>query len=96
MSHHSKFQMFTVKTGWMKSALKCLKLQWFGFQAKVSIVNRFLSGYIDLIKFEQNPWESAGNFHEIWIISHGMTLKCYKRLEIKGILKANNNGWFKF
>ena len=56
-------QMFTVKTGCMRSVSKWL----IGVRAKVSIVNRFsfLNGYTDLIKFPQNPWESAGNFHEI-------------------------------
>ena len=87
-------QMVTVKTGWMRSVSKCF----IGVQAKVSIVNRFsfLNGYTHLKKFQQNPWESAGNFHEISIISHGMTLKCYKKFEIKDILKTKHNGLLKF
>ena len=87
-------QMFTVKTGCMRSVSKWL----IGVRAKVSIVNRFsfLNGYTDLIKFPQNPWESAGNFHEISIISHGMTLKYYKKFEIKDILKTKHNGLLTF
>ena len=87
-------QMFTVKTGWMRLVSKCF----IGVRAKVSTVNRFSfhNGYTDLTKYQQNPWESAGNFHEISIISHGMTLKCYKKFEIKDILKTKHNGLLKF